>query len=263
MSPNQPVLRDLPSGEVMGTRVNAVTMEEASERVLELAARPESHYVVAAATHAIGVGAEDPSFCEALRGASLLVPDGLPVALSLRLQGFPDQPRVAGPDLMLEVCRLAAQRGVPIGLFGGHESSSPKLEQNLKMWFPALQIAYSFSPPFRPLSEEEWAVERAKILGSGVRLLFVGLGCPKQEKWMAAHSPELPLVLLGVGAAFDFHAGVVKRAPKWMRRVGLEWLHRLLSNPRRLFARYLRYNSLFLWHLLKLRFSSSARVRRS
>lgn len=247
----------------MGTRVNAVTMEEASERVFELANCREPHYVVAAATHAIGVGAEDSSFCEILNGASLLVPDGLPVALSLRLQGFSNQPRVAGPDLMLEVCRLAAEHETSVGLFGGQESSLPQLEENLRSWFPALSIAYSFSPPFRPLSEEEWAAERTRILSSGVRLLFVGLGCPKQEKWMAAHSPELPLVLLGVGAAFDFHAGVVKRAPNWMRKVGLEWLHRLLSNPRRLFARYLRYNSLFLWHLLKLRLSRVAKVRRS
>ena len=180
--------------------------------------------------------------------ADLVAPDGKPIVWAIRRLGHTEQEQVAGPDLMIALCRKAAQQKIPIGLYGGTEESLQALQANLQRQFPSLQIGYAFAPPFRPAGASVTEAELQAIRKSGAKLLFVGIGCPKQEKWMAKHKEHLPLVMLGVGAAFLFHSGQLQRAPHWMRKFGLEWLFRLLQEPRRLFGRYVKTNLAYLWH---------------
>jgi N-acetylglucosaminyldiphosphoundecaprenol N-acetyl-beta-D-mannosaminyltransferase len=164
----------------------------------------------------------------------------------MRRLGFPNQQRINGPDLMWRYCEQAATRGEPIYLYGGMPETLDLLQHQLKRAFPGLLIAGAWSPPIRNLTEEEDEADVARINASGAGIVWVGLGCPKQERWMAAHRGRVQAVMIGVGAAFDYHAGTLKRAPRWMQDGGLEWLHRLFSEPRRLWRRYLVTNTLFV-----------------
>ena len=149
---------------------------------------------------------------------------------------------------------------IPVGFYGGSTTTLEQLIESFKKKYPHLKIAYHYSPPFRPLTAEEDAAVIRAVNASGTKILFVGLGCPKQERWMAAHRGKIQVVMLGVGAAFDFHAGSIRQAPRWMQKSGLEWLFRLIQEPRRLWRRYLYQNPRFvwfmIWQLLRERFLS-------
>jgi len=190
-------------------------------------------------------------------GADLVTPDGMPLVWALRLLGVRDQGRVYGPDLTLKVCCMAAREGIPVALYGGTPESLQRFSNTVMEQFPGLQIACQIAPPFRPLTAHEADEYTQMIAESGARVVFVGIGCPKQERWMAARKDRLPAVMIGVGAAFDFHSGRVKQAPAWMQRLGMEWLFRLLMEPRRLWKRYFKHNPrfvfLFLLQLLGVR----------
>jgi N-acetylglucosaminyldiphosphoundecaprenol N-acetyl-beta-D-mannosaminyltransferase len=189
--------------------------------------------------------------------ADLVTPDGMPLVWALKRLGVSDASRVYGPELMPHVLERAARENVPIGLYGGTSESLETLAQVLKARFPSVQIACQIAPPFRPLTPEEDEAVTQEIIASGARILFVGIGCPKQEKWMVAHRERIPAVMLGVGAAFDFHTGRVRQAPRWIRGAGLEWAFRLMMEPRRLWKRYAKHNprfaGLFLLQLLGIR----------
>lgn len=232
---------------ILTLQASVVSLPEATQLVVGWAKAGESRSVCAANVHMVMETYGDPSFAQVVNGADLIVPDGMPLAWCLRWFGNQDQRRVCGPDLMLEICRLAADQQIPVGLYGSRPSVIEALQRNLLARFPALQISYAFSPPFRPLSEEEESAVVHSIQASQARILFVGLGCPRQERWMDRHRSSLNSTLLGVGAAFDFHAGILRIAPAWMKNSGLEWLFRLLSEPRRLWKRYLKHNSTFLF----------------
>jgi len=238
---------------VAGLGVDAVGFAEAVDRVVAWARRRESRYVCAANAHMVVTAHEDPSFRAVMEGADLVVPDGMPLVWLLRRAGVRGQERVAGPDLMLALCGRAAAEGLPVGLYGGTPETLAKLAARLASRFPGLRIAYRHAPPFHPLGPGEDARVVEAIGRSGARILFVGLGCPKQERWMAEHRGRVRAVMLGVGAAFDFHAGARRRAPPWMQRAGLEWLWRLGSEPRRLWRRYLVGNARFLWYATRAR----------
>jgi len=191
---------------------------------------------------------------QVLNGADLATPDGMPLVWAMRSFGARAQQRVYGPSLMLALCRQAAEAGHRIFLYGGRPERLEELCQKLRERFPELQIVGSYAPPFRPLTAEEDRAVVQEILASGADLVFVGISSPKQDRWMAEHRTKLPgLVMFGVGAAFDFHAGRVKQAPSWMQRAGLEWLFRLLAEPTRLWKRYLLVTPWFLplWALQK------------
>lgn len=177
----------------------------------------------------------------------MTTPDGAPVAWMLRWQGAREQQRVSGPDLMLRYCQHAANSSASIFLLGSTEATLGALKTRLTLLYPGLVIAGAISPPFRPLSETEDEAIVQQINQSGAGTVWVSLGCPKQEAWMFQHRDRVRAVMVGVGAAFDFHAGTVARAPQWMQHAGLEWAHRLASEPRRLAKRYLVTNSLFIW----------------
>lgn len=235
------------SRAILGVRVHAVDYDEAVQRIVERAERGQSMSVCATSVHGVMEARDDPDFRRVLNEADLITPDGMPLVWGLRLLGLRGASRVYGPVLMPRLCAEAARRGIPVGFYGGTPEVLTRLRENLGAHFPGLRIAYDWSPPFRPLD----AVERARVIDdvrrSGARIVFVGLGCPKQERWIAEHRDEWGAVLVGVGAAFDFLAGVKPQAPGWVQRSGFEWLFRLVSEPRRLAGRYARIVPRFTW----------------
>lgn len=205
-------------------------------------------YVTAAAVNLVMSAREQPAVMDAVRGATLAVPDGQPLVWALRALGHPRATRVYGPDLMALFCERAASTGLPMYLYGGRTPEALELlGTRLRERFPGLVIAGGHSPPFRALTEDEQQSVLADIERSGAAVVWVGIGQPKQELWMHEMRARLSAPLLvGVGAAFDFHAGLVAQAPPWMQRNGLEWAYRLYREPRRLWRRYARYNPLFV-----------------
>jgi len=205
-------------------------------------------YLTAAAVNLVMSAREDPRARAAARQATLAVPDGMPLVWALRALGHARATRIYGPDLMARFCARAAQAGTPIYLYGGRTPEALELlERRLRERFPGLQIAGGFSPPFRELTDAEEQQVISAIDASRAAVVWVGIGQPKQERWMARMRPRLAAPLLvGVGAAFDFHAGLVPQAPAWMQRSGLEWVYRLAREPRRLWRRYARYNPRFV-----------------
>lgn len=232
------------SARILGVRVDATRYAEATERILAWARAGESRYVCAANVHMVMEARDRPDFARVLERADLVTPDGMPLVWYLRAAGR-EGTRVYGPDLMLAVCAAAAREGLPIALFGSTAATLDLLAARLPARFPGLRIAWREAPPFGPWGAEEDARVAREVEASGARILFVGLGCPKQERWMAAQRGRLRAVMLGVGAAFDFHAGRVRQAPALVQRAGLEWLFRLAMEPRRLARRYLKHNPRF------------------
>jgi N-acetylglucosaminyldiphosphoundecaprenol N-acetyl-beta-D-mannosaminyltransferase len=214
-----------------------------------------TRYIAVTSVHGIITSVLNPSVRRCINRADVATPDGMPVVWALRSFGCKGQQRVYGPTLTLALCAMAEKRGHSIFLYGSRPETLDSLRDNLLLQYPNLRIAGSFSPPFRPLTEDESAEILQRITDSGAAFVFVGLSTPKQELWMAAHARQLDgMVLVGVGAAFDFHAGKLPQAPGWMQRSGLEWLFRLLAEPRRLWRRYLLVTPLFLplWGLQRL-----------
>lgn len=237
--------------EVLGVPVHALGWAQAVNSVFDWAMTRQSRTIFLCNVHSIVTARRNRAHAEAMSHADLVAPDGAPVAWVLRRQGHADQQRISGPDLMWVCCRRAAELGTEMFLYGGSPGALQRLEQRIRSEFAGINIVGAYSPPRRPLTDEEDEAVVRMINQSGARIVWVGLGCPKQEGWMQAHRGRINAVMLGVGAAFDFHAGDIKRAPQWMRRSGLEWLHRLFQDPRRLASRYFVTNSLFILALLQ------------
>ncbi len=243
--------------QIIATPVHPTSYEDACDRIQAWALAKTSCYVVAANVHVVMTAYWQRSYQQVINGAALVTPDGMPLVMGLRLLGVKHQQRVYGPDLMLAWCDRAAQAGIPLYLYGGTKAMLDTLQQNLEQRFPGLIIAGTHAPPFRPLTLEEEAADRDRIHASGASVVFVGLGCPKQEEWMARQQGKLNAVMVGVGAAFSFHSGEVSQAPRWMMAWGLEWLYRFAMEPARLWRRYLINNPAFLilfsWQLMRSR----------
>lgn len=233
---------------VGGAQVDSEQETAVIDKIMRAAKEKEAFMVAFCNVHMAMTGLVNRDLHAALATADLCLPDGAPIAWFIRKAASKQQCRLSGPDLMSSLCDAAMERDEGVFLFGGRPETLDALRDALLSQFPRLRIVGALSPPFRPLTEEEKMDVVRTIAGSGAGLVFVGLGCPKQEIWMAENTRNIKAVLLGVGAAFDFHAGMIKRAPKWMRNCGFEWLHRLLSEPKRLFGRYVVTNSQFaLW----------------
>ncbi len=233
-------------GVIIGLRVDKISYQSAVQRVLDWASRRESRYICVANVHMVMEAYDDTTFRQIVNSADLVTPDGMPLVWVMRWQGIRQQERVYGPLLTEYVLEAAGKEGIPVGFYGGTAETLQNLKRNIQKRYPSLKIAYLHAPPFRPLTSQEDEEAVRSINDSGARILFVGLGCPKQERWMAAHKGRVQAVMLGVGAAFDFLAGVKPQAPQWMQRAGLEWLFRLLTEPRRLWRRYLYHNPRFV-----------------
>jgi N-acetylglucosaminyldiphosphoundecaprenol N-acetyl-beta-D-mannosaminyltransferase len=236
------------TAEVLGVPLAISDYEQVLDWMDSMIAVGAPGYLTAAAVNLVMSAREEPETLAAVLAATLAVPDGQPLVWALHALGHSRATRVYGPDLMAEFCARAARTGVPIYLYGGRSAGARELlEERLSLRFPGLRIAGGSSPPFRPLTAEEDEREIEMINASGAAVVWVGTGQPRQEKWMHEMRPRLsPPLLVGVGAAFDFHAGLVPQAPRWMQRNGLEWSYRLAHEPRRLWRRYARYNPLFV-----------------
>ena len=247
--------RSVAARRILGMRVDATSYAHAAHKILGWARKGESRCVCVATVNNVIEAYDDPAYGAIMEAADLVTPDGMPLVWGLRLLGVRGATRVYGPDLTPVVCQRAAEEDIPVGFYGGAQDVLEELTAKLPRRFPGLKVAYRASPPFRPLTPDEERRTLEDLDRSGVRILFVGLGSPKQERWMAAHKHEVNAVMLGVGAAFDFLAGKKRQAPRLVQRLGLEWLYRLVHEPRRLWRRYLyrnpRFVLLFVAQLLK------------
>jgi N-acetylglucosaminyldiphosphoundecaprenol N-acetyl-beta-D-mannosaminyltransferase len=237
-----------PAATVLGIPLALTDYERTMDWMDATIATHGSGYICVAATHTVVACQDDPELRAAVLGASLVVPDGQPLVWAMNALGHDLSHRVYGPDLMAHYCARSAATGTRMFLYGGrNQGALVQLALNLRRRFAGLQIVGGYSPPFRTLSAEEIDAVVAEINQAKPDVVWVGIGVPKQEKWMAALRERLDApVLIGVGAAFDFHAGLIPQAPSWMQAAGLEWLFRLSKEPRRLWKRYLTYNPRFV-----------------
>ena len=232
--------------EILAVRVDLVAYSAAVKRIVSWSALRQSRYVCAANVHVVMEAYDSPEFRAVVNCADLVTPDGMPLVWMLRLKGYGKQPRVYGPNLMLHALERAARENIPVGFYGSTAKVLDALTKRMQAQYPGLNVAFACSPPFEGVNPQVDTAIVEQINASGARILFVGLGCPKQEIWMAKHRGLVQAVMLGVGAAFDFHAGVKPQAPAWLQMLGLEWLFRLLTEPRRLWKRYLYHNPRFV-----------------
>ncbi len=257
---------ELPRLTILGTSIASLTYDEAVTAIIDKAAQdaPAHAYVCAVNVHTTSIARRDPSFRAVLNGAMLALPDGKPLIWAHRfLGGRALSERVYGPTLMLKACEAAAERGLPVYLYGGAADVPEKLAAVLSGHYPKLRIVGAVSPPFRKNIAEDAAlnVEIDAINASGAKIVFVALGAPKQERFMAQYAARIRPLQIGVGAAFDFHAGRVSQAPAWMQDAGLEWFFRFCAEPRRLWRRYLFYNPYFVARLFLQRLGLDAPSR--
>jgi len=233
---------------VLGVKVSRVDYASAVDAIIQAARDRRSFGVGALAVHGVMEAQRNRAFSETLQQLELLTPDGQPVRWAMNLLGARElKHRVYGPTLMLKVCERAATEGLSVFFYGNTADVLNRLSQNLKEKFPKLIIAGVIEDRFRDAAPEEDAEDVRLILESGARIVMVGRGCPRQEKWVASHLGVIHAPMLAVGAAFDFHAGVKPQAPRILQDYGLEWLFRLAHEPRRLWRRYLILNPLFVW----------------
>jgi N-acetylglucosaminyldiphosphoundecaprenol N-acetyl-beta-D-mannosaminyltransferase len=233
---------------VLGVNIDAVQIPDAIRRIEQwIASGERGRYVTLTNVHAVMEAHKDEKFRRVLNQAVMACPDGMPLVWLGRLRGLRLQRRVYGPDLFWDFCRATHDRGYKHFFYGGAQGVADKLVEELQRTFPGVRVVGCYSPPFRSLSAEEKAGVVKMINDAAPDVLWVGLGCPKQEIWMQENSGLLGVpVMLGVGQAFDIYAGNLRQAPRWMREHGLEWLFRLCLEPRRLWKRYLVYNTGFL-----------------
>lgn len=225
---------------------NVVSNESIIEKIGELVEQKAGGYVCFSTVHMVMESHDDPEFAAKVNSADLIITDGVPIVWMQKLQGAKAATRVRANDLMIALCDYAERNNLKVGFYGGRPKVVDEILKKAEKDFPNLQISYAYSPPFRPLTEAEDERITSEINDSGAQILFVGLGCPKQENWMAEHKDKLKAVMLGVGASFDFYAGMVRESPEWMGKVGLEWLFRLAQEPKRLWRRYLILNPRFI-----------------
>jgi N-acetylglucosaminyldiphosphoundecaprenol N-acetyl-beta-D-mannosaminyltransferase len=243
---------------VLDSHIDAINWEDVISRMVSWAAQRQSRYVALCNVHSVVTASKNEAHNKVLAQADLVLPDGAPVAWALRREGFSHQQRINGPDLTWRYLAVAERLGQSVFFYGSSESTLAKLRARIEKQFPKLRIAGMVPPPFRELTAEEDQAHVDLINRSGANVLFVGLGCPKQEAWMASHRGRIQAVMVGVGAAFDYHAGTIRRAPAWMQRLGMEWAYRLMSEPRRLLKRYASTNSVFILRMLKSLLSGSS-----
>ena len=244
MMADQPVSND--RVRVVSLTPNVLSIESAISAIDSLVQARDGGYVCFSTVHMVMESHDDPEFGKKVNAANLIIPDGMPLVWMQRRQGRREAQRVRANDLMIALCGHAAKNGLSIGFYGGKQEVIDAIKARAESEFPDLRIVYAFSPPFRPLTGEEDAAIVGEINATSPDILFVGLGCPKQENWMASHRNKLKCVLLGVGASFDFYAGNVRECPGWISRLGLEWLFRLTQEPKRLWRRYLILNPRFM-----------------
>ena len=228
---------------ILGVNIAVTNMNEVVTYILDNLEKLKGKYICVSNVHTTVMSYENPDYLNVQNSADLRIPDGKPLSLVCKKRGFKEASGVTGPELMEELFRI---QDLSHYFYGSTEETLEKLKQNLEIKFPNIKIAGMYSPPFRNLDDDEDKKIIDMINKSGADILWVALGAPKQENWMFKHKDKINALMIGVGAGFDYHAGNIKRAPKWMQKLSLEWLYRLFQDPKRLFKRYLKTNFKFI-----------------
>ena len=237
----------IPTCNILGVEIAAINMDWLLDFTEENIKDLSGDYMCVANVHTTVTAYEDPEYRAIQNGGIMAIPDGGPLSSVGRRRGHPHMERVTGPDYMDRIMRISVEKGYRHFFYGSTERVLEKMEVNLRERYPGLRITGMCSPPFRPMTSEEDRTLVERINGAGADLIWVGLGAPKQERWMAAHQGRINGFMVGVGAGFDYLAGDIRRAPGWMQAMDLEWLYRLLQDPKRLFRRYWHTNMKFIW----------------
>lgn len=250
MEMNEDLKKTIPTCNILGVNIAAIDMDWLvsflKERIHEL----KGNYICVSNVHTTVTAFEDQEYCKVQNGGIMAIPDGGPLSTVGRKRGFNKMQRTTGPSLMGEIFEISVERGYRHYLYGSTQETLDKLSVALKNEYPGIQIAGMYSPPFRPLTEEEDKVIVKQINETKPDFVWIGLGAPKQEKWMASHQGKIDGLMIGVGAGFDYYAGNIQRAPEWMQKSNMEWLYRLIQDPKRLFSRYLHTNTKFIWNAM-------------
>ena len=241
---------EIPFCNILGVNIAAINMEWLCSYVSKNIADLSGDYICVSNVHATVTASENPDYMKAQNGGIMAIPDGGPLASVGRKRGFSDMQRTTGPSFMEEILKISVKNGFSHYFYGSSEETIKKLRGNLEQSYPEIQIKGMYSPPFRELTEKEDADIVEMINEADADFVWVGLGAPKQEMWMAEHQGEIKGLMVGVGAAFDYHAGNIDRAPDWMQKSNLEWVYRLIQDPKRLFKRYLHTNPKFIWNVI-------------
>lgn len=241
----------LKTGQVIGLPLTVGSTEKIAEKIGREANMGYGGYVCVANVHMVTTARRNEKLCKIMEKSLLVTADGLPLVWVLKQNGFKEAGRVTGTDLTLKLCEAAADEGIPVYFYGGSPETIKTLKAFIAKRFLNLKVVGYESPPLLPLQPEIDQDVVSRIRASGARIVFVGLGCPKQEYWMAAYTSHLPAILIGVGAVFDFLAGTCPRAPVCMQKLGLEWVHRLATQPGRTWKRYAITNPVFVGLVLK------------
>jgi N-acetylglucosaminyldiphosphoundecaprenol N-acetyl-beta-D-mannosaminyltransferase len=236
--------------DVLGVKLSAINLHQAVDMADQWIAAGNCGYICVTGVHGVMEAQSDPEFRRILNHAFINAPDGMPMSWVGHFQGHKQMDRVYGPDFMTAMCWLSVDRGYRHFLYGGEPGVAKSLKEMLQSRFPGLQVVGTYTPPFRSLSPEEEEEILTQVQKAKPHILWVGLSTPMQERFMARYSDRLQVPLLvGVGAAFDYNTGRIRDSPKWVKRAGLQWLHRLMQDPRRLWKRYLRNNPAFIWNI--------------
>lgn len=238
----------IPVCPIMGVNIAAINMEWLLEYTKQNINVLSGNYMCVSNVHTTVIAYEDASYCEVQNGGIMAIPDGGPLSFVGRKRGYTNMQRTTGPSYMKQIMELSVENGYRHYFFGGTQETLNKLEEVLKTNYPGIQIVGMYSPPFRPITAEEDKEIVKNINKANPNFIWVGLGAPKQERWMAIHRNKVKGFMVGIGAGFDYMAGNIKRAPEWMQKRNLEWLYRLKQEPFRLFNRYWHTNWKFIWY---------------
>ena len=243
------MIKDLiPTCNIMGVNLAAIDMPWLIEFTKRYIKELSGNYMCVSNVHTTVMSFDDEEYCAVQNGGIMAIPDGGPLSSVGRKRGFSEMRRTTGPDYMKEILKISNKEGYRHFFYGSTEETLKKLQKTLNKSYPDVQVAGMFSPPFRPLSEQEDEEIVHMINESNADFVWIGLGAPKQEQWMYEHQGKIKGFMIGVGAAFDYEAGNIDRAPMWMQKSNLEWLYRLLQEPKRLFKRYFYTNTKFIWN---------------
>ena len=240
----------IPICNIMGVNIAAINMEWLVDYLEKNISEIKGDYICVSNVHTTVTSYEDAAYCAIQNGGLMAIPDGGPLSTVGQKRGHKNMERTTGPSLMGEIFKISAKKGYRHYFYGSKEETLELLYQKLTSNYPGIQIAGMYSPPFRPMTEEEVKAIIERINETKPDFVWVGLGAPKQEKWMAAHQGKIDGLMLGVGAGFDYYAENIKRAPSWMQKHNLEWVYRLVQDPKRLFKRYWSTNTKFIWNAM-------------
>ena len=238
----------IPTCNIMGVNIAAINMKWLLEYLTKNLADIKGDYICVSNVHTTVTSYDSASYCAMQNGGLMAIPDGGPLSSVGRKRGHQEMERTTGPSLMGEIFQISAEKGYRHYFYGSTEETLELLEKKLNENYPGIQIAGMYSPPFRVLTEEEDRQIVENINSANADFVWIGLGAPKQERWMATHQGKVNGLMIGVGAGFDYYAGNIKRAPMWMQKCNLEWLYRLMQDPKRLFKRYFYTNTKFIWN---------------